>query len=264
MSDQVVQNESENKSVNGALRSLVFILVAGFPFAVYIIGNSYHETYLAAYGIDSQGFPLSIQGIYIKAYESITLNFFDASLNITKGLEFIFTFEFIYLFVVVSILFLPWVISVTSLNKPSVTNETENKKQSKPADKVYRILGILFMPPLLSAGVFAGVFAICLALFLGLISLYMAGSKQAEKRADEVITAFRDNNGCFYKDASEMWSNCTQLIASDGKTVLQEGILVVQTDKRVAFYNGKHSVILEIPEGASIRNVVNAELLKET
>ncbi len=40
--------------------------------------------------------------------------------------------------------------------------------------------------------------------------------------------------------------------------------LVAQADKRVAFYNGKHSVILEIPEGVSIRNVVNAELLEVT
>ncbi len=97
-------------------------------------------------------------------------------------------------------------------------------------------------------------------LFYGAVLIYSVGQAQGNHSVEEEIELY-ETKGCYFKEGKR-WNNCNQLIASDGKTVVQEGILIAQADKRVAFYNGKHSVILEIPEGASIRNVVNAKLLK--
>jgi hypothetical protein len=264
MSDEVGQGEAEgdvkceahpNKWIKLLIGSVTLLPILG-----YFVGNSYHIAYLRAFGVDTDSFILPVQTIYIRAVDAITY-------PIQKG--FIALFELslsqaVVIYLIVAVYMIPVaakLFNTTPLGQRILVKLTDKLPKLKGfniPDTVKAILFLTTMPLLLSSLLILLLPVLFSVWLLG----YYFGQYQGQAFAEEHIEKYQEHNGCFYKKGAE-WSNCKQLIASDGKTILQEGVLVIQVDKRVAFYNGKHSVILEIPEGASIRNVVNAELLEE-
>ncbi len=259
MSDQVMQGETEVEESKSCLgRKLIIYSTILLPILGYLIGNGYHASYLSAFGVTSGVFQLSLQETYINAYQSITwniINFRDliGSLALSDLIE-----SALYLLMFIAIM-----TAVTVLNSKHISRIAETIRLPLPLrryvnsdQKMTPLLGFVVMV----LSLFILTLAIPFLLFILWVLLYLISYSQGKAIAEKEIAEYQEHNGCYFKEGKR-WSNCMQLIAADSKTVLQEGILIAQAEKRVAFYNGKQSVIFEIPEGASIRNVVNPELL---
>ena len=100
--------------------------------------------------------------------------------------------------------------------------------------------------------------AVPFVLMTAWFSVYVLGASQGLIQANKAIDSFKKSGECVYKKEA-LWSNCSQLNDAKGN-LLHEGILVALNDKRVAFYKGKESVILEIPSGAVIKNTANPDI----
>jgi hypothetical protein len=270
MSDEVGQEvtsvEGETKrnknpeKTSSNFSYLKVLLLAAIPFAGYIVGNSYHQTYLDSFGINADAFPLSVQDIYVRTFESLTLFSHETTISVTKitsKLSLFLTLEFLSIILLIYIGAVAWAILVIGSGK--ITTSSENGANTVTTNKsnwfIFTSSLVLGLP--LTVAVVALIIAIPMMLFITLILVYMLGSSQAQDVAQGIITDYK-KHGCEVANNTKQWKPCTQLNDSKGKEIYK-GILIVQNDKRVAFYNGKESVILEIPTGAVIKNVVNPD-----
>jgi hypothetical protein len=79
---------------------------------------------------------------------------------------------------------------------------------------------------------------------------YYAGKNAAEQAID-----LYTEKGCHFEQ-NKRWSNCKTLQSRDGK-VIYEGILIANSDTRIAFFTQAGAIIAEVPRGASIINKAN-------
>jgi hypothetical protein len=259
MSDEVGQEVAEVKESTPSLgKKLIIYATVLLPILGYLIGNGYHASYLSAFGVTSGVFQLSIQDTYINAYQSITwnlINFRDLIRSLALS-DLIRSAAYLLVFIVI-------MTAINVLNTRHVSKIVEAIDLPSPlrpfvnsAERFTPLAGFVVMV----ISMFILTLTIPFLLFISWMLLYLLSYSQGKAIAEKQIAEYQENKGCYFKE-DKRWGNCTQLIDSNGH-LLYEGILVVQNDKRVAFYNGKESVILEIPERASIRNLVNAELDK--
>ena len=275
MGDQVEESRPEESRTNQktgsafTFKRFILISVALFPLIGYVIGYSYHEAYLMVFGVSVEAFPLSIQNVYMKAYEAFVWATHNATMNLEKKLSSELESTLWALLMISTYVGIGLLATNDSL-KRYVDNHLENRSnnnQNSDAPKWFqkvsiRVLLGCIVSVLISVILMSFILVLPAILFYIAALIYILGQSQGDVQGNNAINDYKENNGCFYQEG-ERWSNCMQLIASDGKTILQEGILIVQVGKRIAFYNGEHSVILDIPEGASIKKMVNPELLKK-
>jgi hypothetical protein len=260
MSDQV-EPEVERAPIFG--KKLIIFATALLPIVGYLIGNGFHSSYLSAFGITSGAFQLSIQDTYINSYQSITWTLiYIRDLILSSALSELFEiavylFGFIVIMTAIDVLNGRRISKIASaINLPVILRQYFDSSL-----KLTPISGFVVMVISLFILTLAFPFLLFTLWMLVLVLSYGQGKAIAEKQ----ITEYQENNGCYF-EKDKRWGNCIQLNNSKGK-LIYEGLLIVQNDRRVAFYNGKESVILEIPSGAMLKNMANQnykEITKET
>lgn len=262
MSKQSLQIESEDQATVASkiisFKTVILFLLASFPFISYLIGNSFHSAYLSAFGIEPSAFPLSIQETYLSASSAITYSFLD----IWNWSETIFSNTMITALSTLFLISLVICIYILLNDKEFLAKlkselPTSSKTQnyfSSLHKNIKRLIGLILM----TFSTMYILVAVPFVLMTAWFSVYVLGASQGLVQANKAIDSFKKSGECVYKKEA-LWGNCSQLNDSKGN-LLHEGILVALNDKRVAFYKGKESVILEIPSGAMIKKIANPDI----
>ncbi|ABA88240.2 hypothetical protein Pcar_0987 [Syntrophotalea carbinolica DSM 2380] len=226
--------------------------------ASYLIGLSFHQGSLSAYGINPEVLPFSIQDSYITAYYAVSCFLSGLSKIIINFLNSIFSAPGVFIFIGVVLL-------------SSLLWHCFNKL--KPVDKIccfckrFQTIGriieyfhwdnngyirTLFLTSSMSyVLITTSLFFVSISFFWFAIPYYayQKGSSVAEKNRDDFIS-----KGCYVKKG-DIFSNCKTLISSDGEVVYR-GLLVFQTKDMVAFFTNTGSYVSAIPKGAVVHSTL--------
>ncbi|MEZ9822972.1 hypothetical protein AB4238_20495 [Shewanella sp. 10N.286.45.A1] len=218
--------------------------------AGYLIGLSYYQGKLAAFGVSAAAFPLSVQDIYVSAYYAIGSSLLAVGSVVVDFIKLIFTWYSIS-FAVVCIGFSYFVIKKKGNESSSLTINLTSKFKSvisylhwKNNDftKAVGVTGLAFYS-ILSI----------LYVLIFLVVFWYAIPSFAHNKGSEIGVQIRTDyleNGCHIK-SKEFWGNCHALIDKDGKTIFK-GVLVIHSKDHVAFFNENGSLAIKVPQGACI------------
>jgi len=256
---------AEDKKVNIVGKINLFIALLGvFAPAGYLVGLSYYQGTLEAYGINYDAFPLNTQDIYVNAYFAIGYSFLAITSYITDLFKYLFTPPNLYWVAAIfisTVLFIYFIIKRKKflkiyfldkwkykIRKIFVYLHWENNDFTKAFGFTsivsYVFLIILYMLMILSVFWFA----------IPLVSYYK-GLNVAEQQRDQFI-----EKGC-YTEKDKRWSNCKSLKKSDGDLVYK-GILVTQSKDRMAFFTKDGTYVVNVPKGGVIINEISPKTNK--
>ncbi|MCC4833831.1 hypothetical protein LMH66_14400 [Shewanella sp. 10N.7] len=246
-----MSESSENKSnrLNLFLAYLGVLTPAG-----YLIGLSYYQGKLSAFGISSETFPLSVQDTYVSAYYAIGYSLLAIGSVVGEFIELIFSWPSIIY--TISVVFGFIGLCYYSIKKKK---KTPLKSMNYFMEKCKGLISYFHwknndftkavgIAGLASYGVLSILYALLfLAIFWFAIPAvaYYKGSENAVKIRDDYL-----ENGCHVDDKA-FWGNCQKLQTKNREHIL-EGILIVHSKEHVAFFNKEGSFVLKIPQGARV------------
>lgn len=233
--------------------NLIITFLGILPAAGYVIGISYYQGRLSAYGVSSDTFPLALQDIYVEAFWAVGRSLLQFAGGMAAIVNKALTLP--GLFLTIGLL-----LSVTCIAYLPIKYKSSIRLflrvQLQPLKKVFNYLDSeknAFTKALSITGGYSYV-SLSVVLVILLLALCWVGIPiLAYGKGQEDSTAMLNQyleKGCFVKDG-EKWSNCKKLISSDGKQIY-EGILVAHTNGYVAFFNNSGSYVTKFPENSVI------------
>lgn len=246
------ENTTETKTLLSKLQFILTLIAIIAPI-FYLIGLSYYHGIMITYGISTDIFEMTVQDIYVAAYLAIFqllvfLKDFAHEYLLTWSAVISLVFIFIAVVVIFQLIF----------HKSKVTQLRVIKYLMNNSKTIITFFSCN-KPGFGSAITFGGLFTLFIA-NLGLLVAtifsiwalpYTLGYLPGKYTAEKNIEAFF-NKGCYYEQ-NKMWSNCKILQSKDGKT-LYEGILIANSETRIAFFTKAGAVITQIPDGSIIIN----------
>jgi uncharacterized membrane protein len=235
-------------------RTNVVIAVFGIlPAAGYLIGISFYQGRLAAYGVSSDAFPLALQDIYVEAFWAVGLWLAILAKEITAVFQVLSNPPGLYKLAAAAVIVM-LIVYVLIKHQSGLKSFLRNNLQ--PIKKMIDYLDSEKNAFTKAAGLIGGVsyllvvgLWLVLVLFLCWVGLPVAAYYKGRDNANITISTYLEK-GCFVKE-DEKWTNCKRLVASDGKQ-LYEGILVAHTNGYIAFFNTTGSYVSKFPENAAI------------
>jgi len=227
-------NEEEGSGKRNLTPLILGAILALFPAAAYLIGISFYQGNLSAFGVSDSQFPISTQYVYLQAYYAIG----DLLLTlVTKLVSFVRESQPCYLFSAFLIIiavnyFLLWTsqkriffrcfeyLSKINLTFPWTHWINNNLTKS---------LGIIVAAIYIIA-VFIYLFLlIAIVWWLFCLPFYSAGKDKASAR----IKTFQEK-GC-QADPKTKWDTCYVVVDDKGNT-LHEGLLLKMNDNEIAMF----------------------------
>lgn len=232
----------------------LFIAFFGIlPAAGYLVGISYYQGRLSAYGVSSDTFPLALQDIYVEAFWAVGLWLLTIVTGIVAILKKLTTLPGLY-WSVITILTVTYIAYISIKYKSHVRPFLREKL--KPVKKVIDYLDWEKNAFSKAIGI-TSIFSYSLISILWVVMLIpvcWVGLPFAAyyKGRDDATTAINSylEKGCYIRDG-EKWSNCKSLQTGDGKQIF-EGILVAHTNGYVAFFNKTGSLVARFPDDGVI------------
>jgi len=235
--------------------NLIIAIFGILPLAGYLVGISFYQGRLSAYGVNSDAFPLPLQDIYVEAFWAVSLWMLVLMKAITSGFQMAFTLQglaklagVVFFVTLILYVFIKYKLHIKSFLR----------KNLQPLKKFFDYLDIEKNAFTKAAGVTGGLaylaitaLWIVLVLLLCWVGLPVAAYHKGHGSETIKINAYLEK-GCFVK-AGERWSNCKKLVSSDGKQIY-EGILVAHTNGYVAFFNKAGSFVFRFPDNGMIVN----------
>lgn len=227
----------------------LFIALFGIlPAAGYLIGISFYQGRLSAYGISSDTFPLALQDIYVEAFWAAGLWLLTLATGITSVLKWLVTPPGLYWLATVAIIV---TLIVYVLIKHKLRIKGLLRKKLQPVKKVIDYLDWEKNAFSKAAGI-TGIFSYSLISILWVVmvisvcwvGLPLMAYNKGRDNATTAINSYLEK-GCYVRDG-EKWSNCKSLQTGNGKQVF-EGILVAHTNGYVAFFNKTGSLVARFP-----------------
>lgn len=232
----------------------LFIAIFGIlPAAGYLVGISFYQGRLSAYGVSSDTFPLAIQDIYVEAFWAVGLWLFTILTGIIAILEKLTTPPGLY-WSAVTLLSVTYIAYVLIKYKSHIKLFLREKLQ--PIKKVIDYLDWeknAFSKAVGVTSIFSysliSVLWVVMLIPLCWVGLPLAAYYKGRDNATTAINSYLEK-GCYVK-GGERWSNCKSLKTRDGKQIF-EGILVAHTNGYVAFFNKTGSSVAKFPDDGVI------------
>lgn len=227
--------------------------------AAYLIGLSFYQGTLSAYGLDYESFPISGPDVYVTAYYAFGHFLLAIGTSLAGPFKSVFSPPSVYWFALIFVAFLfltcwvrkepvsngrPWIAKIWQVIT-RFANFLHWKKNACTRAIVYAVVSS-----------YIAVFILILIPMLAVLwwIFPLAAFHKAQKLENDKIAEFH-KNGCYVK-TEQPWSNCFRLYDADGKEMVS-GLLVAMGDKRAAFFLKDGSVVLEMPEGYRIGRLYN-------
>jgi hypothetical protein len=251
---------SQNNQESGKISKLnLFVVLLGISApAAYLLGLSYYQGTMEAYGISYATFPISTQEVYVYAFSSIGFLLIELTHLAIAAVKFVFSWQGFVWGLPISVFLV--IFFYVIFKKPKAPKSLQD---SKFITYIKQILSYLhwqnnnFTKAISTVGflsyliLFVIYLLIAVALFWFALPLasYYKGFENSEVKRDKFL-----ENGCI-KQAKGIWSNCKLLKSKDGK-VIHKGILISQLKDQVAFFSENGSIILTMPKGAMVVNEI--------
>jgi hypothetical protein len=235
-------------------RTNVIIAIFGIlPAAGYVIGISYYQGRLSAYGVSSDTFPLALQDIYVEAFWAVGLWLLTFAAEIAGIINKVFTLQGLC-WALGSLLVVTLVFYLPIKHKSRIGQLMREKLQ--PIKKLINYLDSEKNAFTKAAAITGGfsysaltVLMVVMLIALCWVGIPLMAYQKGRDDSNKTINYYLEK-GCYIKK-SERWSNCKRLITSDGKQIY-EGILVAHTNGYVAFFDNTGSYVAKFPENAVI------------
>lgn len=254
---KAILDGNEKKGAGRRITYFFGIIVGILTPAAYLVGYSYYQGYLGAFGVDSDNFPVSSSDVYVFSYQAFGLlllgvgefclvlisKFFSKSYAHISGL--------VFFSLVIVVYFYLKILKIEARVKGGLLSACVNRIvlffNPGTNDLVKSILMVsVFLYVLSVLMVLTGAFA----LFWWFIPL-MAHHK-GESIAMDRISVFVENGCGYYK--KEKWNNCFQVLDGD-KKVIREGLLIGVNEKEIAMFEKNGSFIFQKkPEFVLVRS----------
>jgi len=244
--------ESKQVSKGNGLRFVAIIttLVGIFTPGAYLIGLTYYQGYLSAFGMSSELFPLSAQAAYVHFYTASALyviDFFGLVVNQTWifGWFILAAISWIIFFLILGVVL---GLTIACLEQTSLYKKVSTKLDLPTLDEGHvRKMG---------SGAFT-VFSYTYILFVVML-LWVLIPYLAHQKGIEVAGRERDHYlhvGCDAQEKSSVFGYCRILLSPDNKEFFQ-GYLVIQNEKYLGFFLEKGTYIMPRPNGSILINRV--------
>lgn len=250
------KNQDHKEKCTGILSALAILLVLLAPGA-YLLGISYYQGTLEAYGIDYSSFPASTPELYVTAYDVIGQWLLEGAVRSLELLGSVFApprllwlmLIFATLSAIVYGMLKPptdreWLLK-TRLGKACSRIASRLHWSRNPYTATIGVLGISSSIGL----VLVGTLVMVAFLWVGIPKIAFLYARKVE---NEKISDFL-THGC-YVNPKQPWSNCSTLYDGEGKEIVS-GLLVVMSTERIAFFSHDGAVVRELPKGYTVKRV---------
>lgn len=225
--------------------SFIGALIAILTPGAYLLGLSFYDGYMRAFGVESDGFPISTPNVYVFSYH--TIGYFLLSLGETAGkaLNHLVEPPTVYwmgsiIFICITLIY--WLLKVVKVGlHPKAKNILDRIKQvtawlhwkNNDFTKSVGIVGVASYGVIVIAGS-----AMSIALFWWLLpmSAYSKGNELALNR----IKQFREK-GC-QADPKSQWDTCFFVLDGKGQ-LIHEGLLIAVNEKEIAIFKKDGSYV---------------------
>ncbi len=253
-------NESAGK---GHKLAYLLVLLGAMTPAGYIVGLSYHQGYLSAFGVDGGAFPLSTQEAYVQGYYATV--FLGAGLinKVSAAIHWVLTPKgaFTFLGAISSIaLVIYWLIKMASVSWSEFSSSIGSRLKNIFAYLHWRdndFTKALSVTSVISYLLFFVIYALTLLAIIWIFAPYAAYT-QGFSVAEERLEAYLEK-GCVV-EKGKRFSNCRVLRDANGK-VVHRGLLVAYSNSSVAFFSGGRSFVSSLPKGATLISEIPEDAL---
>lgn len=238
-----LRKNKEEKPVKIGFSLFFSFLLAVVTPAAYMVGDSYHQGYLNAFGINSDSFPIAAVDVYVLSYHTVGLFLISFGGFSAKLLEIVssppgFYWVLLGFFSVVASIY--WLIKLSKNRKIAVDSLSRIKTfvswmhwKNNDFTKSVGIVGFA------SYGIFLIIYVVIVSALLWWL-LPLSAFKKGEEVAKEKIKTYEEN-GCVYNKKTS-WNNCFSVIDSNGK-VVHEGVLIGVSENEIAIYKEGTSLV---------------------
>lgn len=244
------------KKTNTVVAAYVVAAIAGIitPGA-YLLGYAYYEGYMNAFGVETDGFPVSAPNVYVFSYQTVGYFLLSIGVAAAKLLDQLSkppTIYWVLGILCLSIGGIYWLIkAVRKGPHPRLQcllgkiNSIVSWLHWKNNDftKSIGIVGVASYTLLVVLTASAGI-----ALFWWLLPL--GANAKGKEVANDRIAAFREK-GC-HPDEKSKWDNCFLVIDEKGNQ-LHDGLLIAMNDNVVAIFKKDGSYIFKRQDGFVLR-----------
>lgn len=243
--------EPKSSRVSLAIAAIAAILTPG----AYLLGLSYYRGYLSAFGVRSDGFPISAPDIYVFSYQ--TVGYFLLALGevSVKALNNIFSPPLIYLtgVTLAALVGAIYLLLRLARNGPHPKIQRVLAKVKSVVSQLHwknndftKSVGIVGVGSYSVVILVTSLAAITLFWWLLPQSAYSKGYRVAQER----IKLFVDK-GC-HEEEKTKWDTCFVVLDEKG-AVVHEGLLIAINDKEMAFFKKDGSYVFPRKDDATLR-----------
>lgn len=250
-----VKEDKKNRLTLGALAALLALITPG----AYLIGLSYYQGYMDAFGIESGGFPLAAPDIYVFSYQTVGYLLLALGSEAGAFLNSLFSPPSVYLVLgslVLSIGTVYWVIKLVKRGPlPHLSQGFDRVKRliswlhwkNNDFTKSVGIVGLLTYSALVAI---SSIGAVAIFWWLLPIGAYYKGQSIAEQR----IHTYRER-GC-QPDTKTKWDSCF-VIQDDKGAIVHEGLLIAINDKEVAIFKQNGGYVFKRQDSQILRRTLH-------
>lgn len=245
--------EENTKKINTIWVKQFIALLALLAPVAYLIGLSFHQGTLSAYGIESDSFPLSVQDMYVEAFFAISYLLLTITKFVITLVKLVTTLPGLGWFIAIALTIAA--ILYVILKRPKI----RKLRYSIEFPLIKRLINYLhwenndFTKALSITGFISyslfvllyGLVALSVLWFAFPLAAYYQGRDVATQKIDLYL-----KEGCHLKKG-ERWGNCKALKTADNK-IVYEGILVAHANGYVAFFTKAGSFVTKFPDDGVI------------
>lgn len=225
------------------------------PPGAYLLGLSFYQGYMNAFGVEADGFPISAPDVYVFSYHTVGYFLLSIGKAAADGLGWVFKPPILY-----------WAAAFFSLSVGGIywlikaAKRTDRPRERIFFNRIKQLISLLhwknndFTRSVGIAGAASYVIilfaygAMAVALFWWFFPL-SAQSKGHEVASARIKTFLE--KGCHADDKSK-WDNCFLVI--DGKgAVVHEGLLIAMSDKEIAVFKKDGSYVFSRQDNFLLR-----------
>lgn len=247
-----MSTDSQTEKKKTSIAALVVAAIACIltPSA-YLLGYSYYDGYMTAFGVETDSFPVSAPNIYVFSYQTVGLFLLSIGVAAVKVLEKLLSPPVIY-----------WVSGILCFSIGSIyyllkaVRKNPSSRLRKFLDKIKRVISLLhwknndFTRSIGIVGM-ASYTIIVLLTAAGAVSLFwwilpLSAHTKGKEIANDRIKLFHDK-GCHANEESK-WDNCFFVVNEKGAQ-LYEGLLIAMNDNVVAIFKKDGSYVFKRQDG---------------
>lgn len=224
--------ESKSDKNFDILKIAISVVTISTPF-IYIVGLNFYAGVLSGYGVSSSFFPLSIEDILVNAYYFFVLSLIDMD-SVLKILLTLITISVITVVMGAAMLFIE-----LSLKKIYVLIKDKYKVGDYDRKKEFNRLK--------DDALINNEFIVLYLLIVLLIALPSIAADSGKDFSIKLIEDFHLNK-CTPRKAETGWNRCITVINNRNDEVIVKGLLIANSQDRVAIYSDNRSRILNYSE----------------